>query len=137
MSFVVQQSFSSFQSSNGQKKATFAVVKSKDGTIKSVKGESLDNKLKNFKVHEEIKELNNSNHSHIIKNKVFKIKSSEISKLLKLDDKPKIKPKSKSDKSKIKSKANKSNKSNKSKNPKLKLKAKSDKHKPKLKTKSK
>jgi hypothetical protein len=103
MSFVIQQSFSSFQSSNGKKKAAFAVVKSKDGTIKSVKGESLDNKLKNFKVHEEIKELNNSN-NHIVKNKVFKIKSSEISQLLKLDDKPKIKPTPKTDKSKLKHK---------------------------------
>jgi hypothetical protein len=127
MSFVIQQSFSSFKSSNGTKKASFAVVKSKDGTIKSVKGESLDNKLKNFKVHEQVKELNND---HIVKNKVFKIKSSEISELLKFDDKPKLKPNTKSDKAKIKPKS-------KPITPKLKLKPKSDKSKIKSKLKPK
>lgn len=130
MSFVIQQSFSSFQLSNGKQKGSFAVIKRKDGKIKSIKGESLDNKLKNFKVHEEIKELNNSNHNYIVKNKVFKIKSSEISELLKLDDKPNLKSTTKSNKAKTKSKP-------KTTNTKLKLKPKSDKSKIKSKSKLK
>ena len=90
MSFFFEQSFSTHKSSNGTKKAAFSITKSKNGLVQHIKGESTNNNLKNFLIEQNIKKFNNGKFI-TKKHKVYKIKSSDISKLLKPDPRNKNK----------------------------------------------
>jgi hypothetical protein len=80
MNLIFEKSFSSLETSNGQKKKSFQIIKSENGLFKKISG--LSNDGKSYIINENIRSKI-PNKGIINKHRTFKINSSEVSSLLK------------------------------------------------------
>jgi hypothetical protein len=86
MVLIIQKSVSTVQTlSDGKKKSAFKIIKQQNGDVKEISGISTDNIGNEYKIEENIKKIIPKKGVFVKKHRVFKIKSSEIGKLLKED----------------------------------------------------
>jgi hypothetical protein len=85
----VQKSVTSVKSQNGRSKTKFSVTKGKDGIVHQIEGKTSSNNPNNILVHEKIRKMNRRTGIIRASNRVFKMKSSDIMKLLKESEKSK------------------------------------------------
>ena len=85
----VQKSVTSVKSQNGRSKTKFSVTKGKDGVVHQIEGKTSSNNPNDILVHEKIRKLNRRTGIIRASNRVFKMKSSDIMKLLKESEKSK------------------------------------------------
>jgi hypothetical protein len=88
MQFFIHKSVSQIKTENGKKKASFKIIKGKNGEIHQIKGITSDNNPDILNIRENIQKLDKESGIIRAKHRVFKIKSSDISTLLK-DNSPK------------------------------------------------
>lgn len=83
MQFFIHKSVSQVKTENGKKKASFKIIKGKNGEIHQIKGITSNNDPNILNIHENIQKLNKDTGIIKAKHRTFKIKSSDISTLLK------------------------------------------------------
>jgi hypothetical protein len=83
MQFFIHKSVSQIKTENGKKKASFKIIKGKNGEIHQIKGSTSNNDPNILNIQENIQKLNKETGIIKAKHRTFKIKSSDISTLLK------------------------------------------------------
>lgn len=83
MQFFIHKSVSQIKTENGKKKSSFKIIKGKNGEIHQIKGITSNNDPNILNIHENIQKLNKETGIIRAKHRTFKIKSSDISTLLK------------------------------------------------------
>ena len=83
MQFFIHKSISQLKTENGKKKSSFKIIKGKNGEIHQIKGITSNNDPNILNIQENIQKLNKETGIIRAKHRTFKIKSSDISTLLK------------------------------------------------------
>ena len=82
MTYFYSQSVSAIETSNGRKKKTFSVVKGKNNTVEEIQGISTNNNPNVYNIKHKVQKVNRMSGDVHMRQKLFKLKSSNIQDLL-------------------------------------------------------
>jgi hypothetical protein len=82
MQIFFKQSISQFENINGKKKASFEIIKGKDGLVHQIKGSTSNENKDTFDIQERIIKKNSNNGFIKNKQKTYKIKASDLNNIL-------------------------------------------------------